>query len=925
MGRAAGDFRRLVESDIFGVTLDLTEQQRTERLLERYRLLSQHARDIVLFIRPDGRIIEANDAAVSAYGYDRETLLTRTIFELRDTATAPLILGQLLQADVQGITFETVHRRHDGSTFPVEVSSRGAEIAGERLLLSVIRDISERKRADEELRRSEEQLRSAFRAARMVGWNYDPRADRMARSENAAEVFGFLPGETAEEGWAMVHPDDRPGHQARVGEALAAGRSYESEFRLVRPDSGETIWLEDHGCGVYDDRGNLVRVSGVVLDVTERKRAEADLRRSRERLAETLAQVEALVAAAPVAVALLDRDLRYVRINDALAKLNGLSAPEHLGRTLREVLPAMADEYEPALREVIETGLPRLNVLFEGEVPGRPGHRGCWLGNWYPVRAVDGRVLGVGIMTAEITEQVRAEEELRLSERRHRTLTDAVLQLMWANDPAGQTTYFNRRWEEYTGQASDSLSGLVWVDLIPPEDLPGLRDVRHAGIAAGEPYEYEYRLRRHDGQERWHIARVVPVKDADGRVEGWFGTATDIHDRKQAEDALRAARDAAEAASRAKSQFLAVLSHELRTPLNPALISVSALLDDPATPPSIRPALEVTRRNIAMEARLIDDLLDVTRIAQDKLRLDREVADAHDLVRRAVEVCREEIVAKGLRLEIDLAAVAHHVEADPARLQQIAWNLVKNAGKFTPAGGMISVRSRNAEEPDLKLIVEVCDTGLGIEPEALPRIFDAFEQADATVTRQFGGLGLGLAISRSLAEAHGGSLAAASAGHGRGATFTLTLPTTFARRQAEGHPSADDRGVRPTPALRILLVEDNLDSLRVLARLLGRRGHSVVTASSLGEAVQLGAAEAFDVVISDIGLPDGSGLDLMRTIRAQVRLGGIALSGFGMEQDLRRSEEAGFTTHLTKPIDFARLEAVIDQVAESGRVGSQPS
>ena len=261
----------------------------------------------------------------------------------------------------------------------------------------------------------------------------------------------------------------------------------------------------------------------------------------------------------------------------------------------------------------------------------------------------------------------------------------------------------------------------------------------------------------------------------------------------------RQAREEAEAASRAKDRFLAVLSHELRTPLTPVLAEVSAMLADPATPASIRPVLEMTRRNIDLEARLIDDLLDLSRIGQGKLRLDRSAVDAHALIGHAVNICREGIDTAGLSVTLDLAAVRHHVEADPARLQQMAWNLIKNAAKFTPAGGSIAIRTRD-EGPDL--VLEVADTGVGIDPAILPRIFEAFEQGGSAVTRRFGGLGLGLVISRSLAEAHGGRLVAASPGKGLGATFTLRLPVVAAPtvgtdpRLARARPS---RSLRAAP------------------------------------------------------------------------------------------------------------------------------
>ena len=376
------------------------------------------------------------------------------------------------------------------------------------------------------------------------------------------------------------------------------------------------------------------------------------------------------------------------------------------------------------------------------------------------------------------------------------------------------------------------------------------------------------------------------------------------------------AREEAEAANRAKDRFLAVLSHELRTPLTPVLAEVSAMLDEPSTPESVRPLLEMTRRNVELEARLIDDLLDVNRIIQGKLRLDRKVVDAHCLILEALDICRVGIEAARLRVELDLQAARHHVEADAARLHQVAWNLIKNAVKFTPAGGFIAIRTRNDGG---KLVIEVSDTGVGIEPVVLSRIFDAFEQGDKSVTQRFGGLGLGLAIGRSLAEAHGGRLLAASPGINEGATFTLELPTVDApSRPLDADPTSPATpDVNASGPLRILLVEDNLDTLRVMERLLARRGHAVTAADGVLAALRAAEGREFDLLISDLGLADGSGLDLIRRLgeSKEAPIPGIALSGYGMDDDLRRSREAGFLEHLVKPVDFPSLEAAVRRVA----------
>jgi CheY-like chemotaxis protein len=322
------------------------------------------------------------------------------------------------------------------------------------------------------------------------------------------------------------------------------------------------------------------------------------------------------------------------------------------------------------------------------------------------------------------------------------------------------------------------------------------------------------------------------------------------------------------------------------------------------------------RRNVDLEARLIDDLLDVTRIGRGTLRLDTRTVAAHDVVLQAVDICRGEIEESRIALEIDLSAVEHYVEADPARLQQIVWNLLKNAAKFTLPGGAIAVRSRNQTERGRgdrpRLLIEVADTGVGIEAEALPRIFDLFEQGQVSPHPR-NGLGLGLAIARSLAEAHGGRLTAASPGPARGSTFLLELPTVTRPAAANPPSGSTEPFLPPSRRLRILLVEDNKDTLKYLALVLGARGHQVTTSERIAQALQAAAERSFDLMISDIELPDGNGFELMRQFRWS-GLPAIALSGYGSDEDVRASLDAGFAEHLTKPVDVTKLETSIHRV-----------
>jgi CheY-like chemotaxis protein/anti-sigma regulatory factor (Ser/Thr protein kinase) len=356
----------------------------------------------------------------------------------------------------------------------------------------------------------------------------------------------------------------------------------------------------------------------------------------------------------------------------------------------------------------------------------------------------------------------------------------------------------------------------------------------------------------------------------------------------------------------AKDQFLAMLSHELRTPLTPVLASALALESEQGLPESVHESLHMIRRNVELEARLIDDLLDLTRISKGKVQLNFEVVNAHTLLRNAIEICEAEIEQKHLALRLDFGAHKVHLRADSARLQQIFWNLIKNAVKFTPRDGQISISTSNDRENHLR--VEIADTGMGIDPESLPKIFDAFEQGGLP---QLGGLGLGLAISKTLVEAHNGTITAESAGRNKGAKFTLTFATSKIV-DAQTAPAISPR-IAQRQGMRILLVEDHEDTNRSLTNLLRRRGYHVQSAVNLQSAIDLSAKGEFDVLISDLGLPDGSGIDLMKKLRSERPVLGIALTGFGMEDDIRKSHEAGFKHHLVKPIDLNMLDSFLQE------------
>ena len=380
-------------------------------------------------------------------------------------------------------------------------------------------------------------------------------------------------------------------------------------------------------------------------------------------------------------------------------------------------------------------------------------------------------------------------------------------------------------------------------------------------------------------------------------------------ERRRVEEELQQQKSIVETANRTKDHFLAMLSHELRTPLTPVISALDSLETEPTQSEDAKTSLSMIRRNIELETQLIDDLLDFTRIARDKMQLRFVPIDVHQAVSNVVEICRAEARTKRLHVHVNLRANRYYVTADGAKLQQIIWNLLKNAIKFTPEGGDITISSDNPSES--VFTVSVHDTGIGMEPEVMQRIFDPFEQGNRSFEHRVGGLGLGLAISKSLAQAHGGTLTAQSDGPNCGSTFTLSMQALPQGEAVSVASKAVTESARQ--ALKILLVDDHHDTCAALEKLLARRGHLVAVSHDVRSAMEAAVRNKFDLLISDIALPDGTGIDLMMQVRAIANVPGIAISGFGNNGDIERSLQAGFSEHLIKPIKLDKLEAAIER------------
>lgn len=500
-----------------------------------------------------------------------------------------------------------------------------------------------------------------------------------------------------------------------------------------------------------------------------------------------------------------------------------------------------------------------------------------------------------------------SEAAARVSEEQFRTIANTVPMLAWYANPDGSFAWFSDRWYEYTGTRLDDQASRKWESVHDPADLARVVARWRVALASGEPWEDTFRLRRHDGELRWFLSRALPLRDAGLSVVRWFGTSVDIDAQKRGEDQARAA-------GRAKDEFLAMLGHELRNPLAPILTALNLIRMRDAA--ACAPELTIIERQVRHMVRLVDDLLDVSRIAGGKVELVFEPVEMATIVARAIEMASPLIEAKAQHLSVSLPAGGLLVRGDPDRLSQVVTNLLTNAAKYTPDHGSIHV---GAEREGSTMTLRIRDNGIGISPEMLPRVFNLFAQEHQALDRSHGGLGLGLAIVQSLVEMHGGAAIARSDGLGKGSEFVLELPTYDPEGTIDRAPTARGQTVAAenTVSRNVLIVDDNGDAADLVAQMLRAHGHNVRIALDAPTALAIVDGFVPDVALLDIGLPGMDGYELAQRLHerfAPRRIPLVAITGYGRDDDRRRTHQAGFDLHLVKPVDSIRIREAIGQL-----------
>ncbi|MEO6079567.1 MAG: PAS domain S-box protein [Steroidobacteraceae bacterium] len=678
-----------------------------------------------------------------------------------------------------------------------------------------------------------------------------------------------------------------------------------------------------------DDQMRDTALRNIESILAARQHAERELLAAKEMLelkAIELSRFAAVVESSDDAIITKTLEGIIVTWNQAAERIFGYTEEEVIGKSVTLLMPPEHVNEEPEILSRLRRG-ERVDH-YETIRQHKNGTRLNISLSISPIKDSSGRIVGASKIARDVTRQKRVEAALRSSEERFRIMADSSPALIWMSDADKMHTWFNRPWLEFTGRTLEQERGYGWTENIHADDLKSCMQQYTESFEARVPFRMECRIRRKDGAWRWMVNAAVPLFENQGQdFCGYIGSCLDMtemrlaaNERESLLEAERNARSEAERVGRMKDEFLATLSHELRTPLNAVLGWTVLLQRLPPGSQDHKKGLETIERNARAQANIIEDLLDMSRIISGKVQLDVKPVNLREIVEAAIDTLRPSADAKRLRLNATLDSRIGLVRGDANRLQQVMWNLLTNAAKFTQAGGRINIVM---ERVNSHVEISVEDSGIGIAPAFLTHVFDRFRQADASITRGQGGLGLGLSIVKHLVELHGGNVRAESAGEGQGTTFTVTLPITSVRSERreqyerpwvqDTNPAAIDLPM--LDRVRVLVVDDQPDARELIGRLIiDQRGRAVL-AESAGHALDLLGQEPIDILVSDIGMPETDGYELIRRIRALPgsvgRTPAIAVTAYARADDRHRALLAGFQMHLSKPVEPRELIAGI--------------
>lgn len=807
---------------------------------------------------------------------------------------------------------------------------------------------------------SEARFRALFDQAAVGMIEFDSEGRVLRTNETFCRIVGRsmseIVGFTTHE---YTHPADRglAIHYIREIEARHALRA-SFEKRYIRPD-GAAIWARATLSPLFEGGGQLTRLLGIVEDISEQKGAEERIRFLMQ-LSDVVRPMADPVEITAISARMLgehveadrcayaevaaDQDTMFL-IGNYTRDVKSLVGEMKFSAFGAEVLERMRAN-QPYVVYDIDSHWPAVDVEIYRQADIQavvcvPLHKA---GRFVAAMAVHqttpriwtpDEVQLVQVVAArcwESIERARVARYLSESEQRYRTLVDNISAVVWLTDPTGAITADNPSWMSFTGQTFAECRDFGWLQAIHPDDRAHTLQLWNAAVQHRDIYEVEYRLRRHDGEYRYVVARGAPVLTPEGQVKEWVGNCTDNHAERllleQNQTLLaseRTAREEAERTGRMKDEFLATLSHELRTPLS-AILGWSQLMQrSPLGLEESREGLATIERNARAQAQLIDDLLDMSRIISGKIHLQVQTVNLPTVVAAAIATVKHSAAAKRITVQTWLDPQAGPIAGDPNRIQQVVWNLLSNSIKFTPSGGTVTAELRRFEN---HAEISVSDTGAGIPAEFLPHVFERFRQADASTTRRHGGLGLGLAIVKQLVELHGGAISVSSEGTGKGCRFLIRLPLANSLALDDVTSDAvltDESGILSTQVepwtlpnlqgLCVLVVDDEPDARELVRRVLLECQAEVVVAKNGREALHMLQISPPEVLVSDIGMPEIDGYELIRRARARgFTAPAVALTAFARSEDRAQALAAGFQEHLTKPLEPRELAAAVAEL-----------
>lgn len=876
---------------------------------ERYRAIVEDQTELICRFLPDCTLTFVNRSYSRYFDSTPEQLIGQNFLNLIPESDHVIVQQQL--AELRAVTPENavITQEHavikpNGTIGWQQWTNRAIfNSNGELIELQAVgRDISDRKQTEIALQKANERFEIAAVVDCLI-YDYDLEQNTIYRSQGLTKLFGYLPAEiepTAEWWYERIHPHQREAIQeAKKAILLGTETTISLEYQ-VRHRNGHYIWVLDMAVIVRDEADRALRIIGRTTNISDRKLTEAMVQQQ-------LAQIEAIYATAPIGLCFLDRELRFVQMNERLAEINGLPVAEQLGRTIWEVLPKLAETQQPIFEQVLQTGQPILDVEIQGITPAQPGVERHWLVSYYPLTDKDGQVIGINITVLEITERKQTEAALRESEQRLQAIINNSRAAIFMKDTQGRYLLMNLECERLFKITNERVQGKTDYDLFPPAIADTLRENDRQVFDAETALTQEEEIPLEDGIHTY-IAVKFPLFDNTGVAYAICGVSTDISDRVrlQAErDRLlakaQAASAAAEQANRDKDEFVAVIAHELRSPINSVGGWIQLLRTREFDQATINRAYEAIERGTQTQVQLIEDLLDISRIACGTLRLNFAPVNLMLVMQAALSLVRPMAEAKQIDLETQ-GNKTPQVLGDMKRLQQIWVNLLTNAIKFTPAGGQVTI-TLEVIERQARIIVR--DDGQGISAEFLPNIFERFQQAQKN-TGSKGGLGLGLAIVKKLVELHNGTIIAESSGIGEGAKFTVCLPLLESAAVITPEEAAIAINTSPLAGIRILAVDDEPDSLELLRVILESAGAEVQTAPSGSVALEILAQFNPHLLVSDIAMPDLNGHELLQQIRMiypERQILAIALTAYASSSDRDYALRIGFEKYFSKPIE----------------------